>query len=142
MISLIRKGSLWVDEETPGASMGPISGESNHDESEVIMRQEMHAYIATLEGVWGQEKMCMGCISDDAGGAEHRRRGHTPHNPKCRFCMQGRMQHRAKRRRPQRTVEGPATGLKLSSDLMGPFPAELRAHIYSIMVVEDESQWA
>ena len=25
---------------------------------------------------------------------------------------------------------------------MGPFPAELRAHIYSIMVVEDESQWA
>ena len=142
VISLVRKGSLWVDEETPGVSMGPISGESNHNESEVIMRQEMHAYMAALEGMWGQEEMYMGCILGDAGGTEHRRRGHTPHNPKCRFCMQGRMQHRAKRRRPQKTVEGPAAGLKLSSDLMGPFPAELRAYIYSIMVVDDEFQWA
>jgi len=47
--------------------------------------------------------------------------------------MAGRMQHRAKRRKERRIVEGPGEGLKLASDLMGPFEQELMGHLYSII---------
>ena len=30
--------------------------------------------------------------------SEHVRRSHLPHHPKCRQCISGRLQHRAKRR--------------------------------------------
>ena len=48
------------------------------------------------------------------------------------------MQHKAKRRRKEREVEGPAKGIRVSADLMGPFEADLGGYIHSLMVVDDD----
>jgi len=153
-IAALRRGSewihltrrwdgLWMLEDRPdwvGGSMGPNPSQSGMvssiDTAELgralaVFQQEVEGFALTFTPGDKTE-----------GGSTHTKRRHWPHDPKCRHCMAGRMQHRKKLRRSKRTVEGPGEGLKLSSDLMGPFEEELMGHLYSIMVVEDKFQWA
>ena len=137
MIYLSMKGGLWLEEDMPGRSMGPNPEQTLTTELGQI-GVEATVFLAAVEGY----ALAHATKDDSAGGSGHARRSHYPHNPKCRHCMAGRMQHRAKRRKERRVVEGPGEGLKLASDLMGPFEQELMGHLYSIMVVDSDYQWA
>ena len=52
------------------------------------------------------------------------------------------MKHKAKRRRKHRAVEGSAKGIRVSSDLMGPFESEIGGHVYSMLVADGDYRWA
>ena len=67
--------------------------------------------------------------------------GHYPHDPRCSHCVQARLKERARKRQLGRVIEGPGEGLKISSDLMGPFPACLLAKTFAMNAIDSESSW-
>ena len=69
----------------------------------------------------------------------HDRGGHAEHDPDCEHCMRGRMRARAANRNPKdKIIEGPADGLKLYGDLMGPFEGDLDGNEYIFALGESD----
>ena len=131
VVQLRRRGALWVEEGQPTL--------------QEQLKEACLAFLAeTQECLASVDSEVSACIATTLGrGSQgHCRAGHLPHDPKCADCVRARMRHHYKRRRKARVVEGPSRGLRLSADLMGPFEPELMAHVYSLMVVDDESRWA
>ena len=80
-------------------------------------------------------------VKDLGWQEQHSRMGHYPHDPRCSHCVQARLKERARKRQLGRVIEGPGEGLKISSDLMGPFPACLLAKTFAMNAIDSESSW-